>query len=141
MAATNTNRATVHCYPLEMVFEENCVAIESQSIKTSLFPTDLGWMALVWSGERVVRLTFGHPSAAAAVAHLDQSADWTATDRADLPAWAARGPMATWPRPPVRPAPREPWAASWPKTACQSSSPATASSQPARLAASPPPTA
>jgi methylated-DNA-[protein]-cysteine S-methyltransferase len=56
---------------------------------TFLFPTNLGWMALAWSGERVVRLTFGHPSAAAAVAHLDQSADWTATDRADLPPWVA----------------------------------------------------
>jgi len=48
------------------------------------FPTQLGWMALAADGERLVRLTFGHPSAAAAVASLDLDGDWTATDRRDL---------------------------------------------------------
>lgn len=47
------------------------------------FPTQLGWMALAADGERLVRLTFGHPSAAAAVASLDLD-DWAATDRRDL---------------------------------------------------------
>jgi methylated-DNA-[protein]-cysteine S-methyltransferase len=51
-----------------------------------LFPTNLGWMALAWSGEKAVRLTFGHPSAAAAAASLGVEA-WSATDRRDLPSW------------------------------------------------------
>jgi methylated-DNA-[protein]-cysteine S-methyltransferase len=48
------------------------------------FPTQLGWMALAADGERLVRLTFGHPSAAAAAASLDLDGDWAATDRRDL---------------------------------------------------------
>jgi methylated-DNA-[protein]-cysteine S-methyltransferase len=36
-----------------------------------LFPTNLGWMALAWRGERIRRLMIGHPSAAAAAASLD----------------------------------------------------------------------
>jgi len=53
-----------------------------------LFPTNLGWMALAWSGEKVVRLAFGHPSAAAAAANLELDASPTA-DRRALPAWVA----------------------------------------------------
>lgn len=53
------------------------------------FPTDLGWFALAWTDNRLSRLTFGHPTAAAAVANLDLDSDWTATDRRDLPAWVA----------------------------------------------------
>jgi methylated-DNA-[protein]-cysteine S-methyltransferase len=52
------------------------------------FPSDLGWMALVYQRERLVRLTFGHPSAAAAIASLEADEDSTAIggDRAP-PAW------------------------------------------------------
>jgi methylated-DNA-[protein]-cysteine S-methyltransferase len=41
---------TPHCPPLTLY----------------VFPTDLGWMALVTAGDTVRQLTFGHPSAAAA---------------------------------------------------------------------------
>jgi methylated-DNA-[protein]-cysteine S-methyltransferase len=56
----------------------------TDSARTFAFPTNLGWMALAARGERLVRLSFGHPSAAAALAHLDSGDDWTATDRRDL---------------------------------------------------------
>jgi methylated-DNA-[protein]-cysteine S-methyltransferase len=35
-----------------------------------IFPTDLGWMAILGANETVKQLTFGHPSAAAALAAL-----------------------------------------------------------------------
>ena len=56
----------------------------TDSICTHIFPTNLGWMALAARGERLVRLSFGHPSAAAALAHLDAGDNWTATDQRDL---------------------------------------------------------
>ena len=52
-----------------------------------LFPTNLGWMALSWRGERIARLTIGHPSAAAAAASLDL--DVAITDRRNLPDFVA----------------------------------------------------
>ncbi|MCI0360607.1 MAG: MGMT family protein [Planctomycetaceae bacterium] len=52
-----------------------------------LFSTNLGWMALAWRGERIERLTIGHPSAAAAAASLDLDA--ATTDRRNLPAVVA----------------------------------------------------
>jgi methylated-DNA-[protein]-cysteine S-methyltransferase len=51
---------------------------------TFTFPTGLGWMALAAQGGRLLRLTMGHPSAAAAVASLGLDGDWIATDRSDL---------------------------------------------------------
>ena len=42
--------------------------------KIHLFPSSLGWMALVTAGTTVKRLTFGHPSAAAAHAALGPDA-------------------------------------------------------------------
>src|SRR5687768_16895317 len=48
------------------------------------FPTNLGWMALAADGGRLVRLTFGHPSAAAAVAALELEGEWIASDQRDL---------------------------------------------------------
>jgi methylated-DNA-[protein]-cysteine S-methyltransferase len=56
----------------------------TDSIRTFAFPTNLGWMALAARGERLLRLAFGHPSAAAALAHLDAGDDWAASDRRDL---------------------------------------------------------
>lgn len=35
-------------------------------VKIAAFPTPLRWMVVVWSGERVVRVTFGHRSARSA---------------------------------------------------------------------------
>ncbi len=52
-------------------------------IASFLFPTNLGWMALAWRGERIERLTIGHPSAAAAAASLDLDA--ATTERHKLP--------------------------------------------------------
>jgi methylated-DNA-[protein]-cysteine S-methyltransferase len=57
---------------------------ESDSPRMFAFPTNLGWFALAASGSRLVRLTFGHPSAAAAVAALDPRAEWVATERRNL---------------------------------------------------------
>ena len=34
-------------------------------------------MALAWSDDRLTRFTFGHPSAAAAIASLEADDDWT----------------------------------------------------------------
>ncbi|HZN32285.1 MAG TPA: methylated-DNA--[protein]-cysteine S-methyltransferase [Pirellulaceae bacterium] len=55
--------------------------------QSHVFPSDLGWMALCWSGERLCRFTFGHPSAAAAAASL--AADEADAERADPPKWVA----------------------------------------------------
>ena len=38
---------------------------------THVFPSDLGWMALAWNKDQLLRLTFGHPSATAALASLE----------------------------------------------------------------------
>src|SRR5690242_17614458 len=38
-----------------------------------IFPSELGWMALAWQGKRLTRLSFGHPSAAAAAASLEEA--------------------------------------------------------------------
>jgi methylated-DNA-[protein]-cysteine S-methyltransferase len=59
----------------------------TDSITTCTFPSNLGWMALAARGEQLVRLSIGHPSAAAALAHLEAGDDWAATDRRDL--WPA----------------------------------------------------
>jgi methylated-DNA-[protein]-cysteine S-methyltransferase len=56
---------------------------------TFVFPSDLGWMALAWSDDRLRRLTFGHPSAAAAVASLEVDDEWTSSDAKSTPAWIA----------------------------------------------------
>lgn len=59
------------------------------SVGTHVFPSDLGWMALAWSGDRLTRFSFGHPSAAAAVASLEVDDEWTTTDATRAPIWIA----------------------------------------------------
>src|SRR5437868_10833572 len=54
-----------------------------------LFPSELGWMALAWSGEQLTRFSFGHPSAAAAAADLEFNDEWTTTDPKRVPEWIA----------------------------------------------------
>jgi methylated-DNA-[protein]-cysteine S-methyltransferase len=44
-------------------------------------------MALAWTDKGLTRFTFGHPSAAAAIASLAGDADWTTTRAANLPPW------------------------------------------------------
>jgi len=56
---------------------------------THVFPGDLGWMALAWTGERLTRLTFGHPSAAAAIASLEADDQWATSDGQKTPTWIA----------------------------------------------------
>ena len=56
---------------------------------THVFPSELGWMALAWSEQGLARLTFGHPSAAAAIASLDADGDWTTSRADELPKWVA----------------------------------------------------
>jgi methylated-DNA-[protein]-cysteine S-methyltransferase len=45
-------------------------AATTQATAMHVFPSDLGWMALAYRGGRLVRMTMGHPSAAAASASL-----------------------------------------------------------------------
>jgi methylated-DNA-[protein]-cysteine S-methyltransferase len=59
----------------------------TDTIGTFVFASDLGWMALAFRGEQLTRLTFGHPSAAAAVASLDADDNWTHVNTSDVPAW------------------------------------------------------
>jgi methylated-DNA-[protein]-cysteine S-methyltransferase len=54
---------------------------------THVFPSDLGWMAIAWRGEHLSRITFGHPSAAAAIASLDADDSWTTTQSTSVPKW------------------------------------------------------
>src|SRR5207249_9307383 len=54
---------------------------------THVFPSELGWMALCWSGEGLTRFTFGHPSAVAAIASLEVDDDWATSDLKSAPAW------------------------------------------------------
>lgn len=54
--------------------------------ETHVFPSDLGWFAIVWSGERLTQLTFGHPSAAAAIASIDVDG-FAAMDSKSVPKW------------------------------------------------------
>jgi methylated-DNA-[protein]-cysteine S-methyltransferase len=56
---------------------------------TYVFPSDLGWIALAWRDNRLTRMTFGHPSAAAAIASLEVDAGWTTSDSQAAPAWIA----------------------------------------------------
>jgi methylated-DNA-[protein]-cysteine S-methyltransferase len=56
---------------------------------THTFPTDLGWMTLSWTADRLTRLTFGHPSAAAAIASLEADDGWTSNDAQSVPTWIA----------------------------------------------------
>jgi methylated-DNA-[protein]-cysteine S-methyltransferase len=56
---------------------------------THVFPSELGWMALAWREERLTRITFGHPSAAAAIASLEADGDWTSSRTQELPGWVA----------------------------------------------------
>src|SRR5262245_22214579 len=54
------------------------------------FPSELGWMAIAYRGTSLVRLTFGHPSAAAAVASLEVDDGIATIDRGAPPAWVAK---------------------------------------------------
>jgi methylated-DNA-[protein]-cysteine S-methyltransferase len=59
----------------------------TDKLDSHVFPSDLGWMALAWNGECLTRLTFGHPSAAAAIASLELADDWTTSDAQAVPGW------------------------------------------------------
>jgi methylated-DNA-[protein]-cysteine S-methyltransferase len=50
--------------------------------------SELGWIALAWNGERLIRVSFNHPSAAAAAASVSEVAA-PVVDDADLPHWIA----------------------------------------------------
>jgi methylated-DNA-[protein]-cysteine S-methyltransferase len=63
--------------------------MSTTAISTHVFPSNLGWMALAWTDRGLTRFTFGHPSAAAAIASLEADADWTTTRAGDLPPWVA----------------------------------------------------
>jgi methylated-DNA-[protein]-cysteine S-methyltransferase len=51
------------------------------------FPSELGFMALAWQVDRLVRLTFGHPSAAAAIASLERDGIDPAAESPPVPGW------------------------------------------------------
>jgi methylated-DNA-[protein]-cysteine S-methyltransferase len=44
---------------------------------------------LAWTENGLARFTFGHPSAAAAIASLEADSDWTTSRAGDLPPWVA----------------------------------------------------
>lgn len=52
-----------------------------------VFSSELGWMALVWDGQQVTRLTFGHPSRAAAMASLEADGVACEMEGGALPNW------------------------------------------------------
>jgi len=54
------------------------------------FPSDLGWFAIAWSGDQLPRLTFGHPSAAAAIASLEAEDEFATTNPKTVPAWVQK---------------------------------------------------
>src|SRR5262245_65250303 len=54
---------------------------------THVFASELGWMALAWKGESLTRFTFGHPSAAAAIASLEADEGWTTSGAKSAPKW------------------------------------------------------
>lgn len=49
--------------------------VASELRQSYVFPTEFGWMAICWTGERMRGFTLGHPSAAAALAALGDGAD------------------------------------------------------------------
>jgi methylated-DNA-[protein]-cysteine S-methyltransferase len=59
----------------------------SVTIGTFVFPSELGWMALDFRGDQLTRLTFGHPSAVAALASLDADSGSKSSTVAKPPAW------------------------------------------------------
>lgn len=54
-----------------------------------VFPSELGWMAIVWRGGKVCQLTFGQPSAVAALAQLEVGTENIVSDAQSLPDWVA----------------------------------------------------
>ena len=56
---------------------------------THVFVSELGWMAVTWSGDKLTRFTFGHPSAAAAIASLESDGEWTSSEKNAAPKWIA----------------------------------------------------
>jgi methylated-DNA-[protein]-cysteine S-methyltransferase len=61
----------------------------AKSCSTHVFPTELGWMALTWQNHHLTGVTFGHPSAAAAIASLEPDGEWATSDAKFVPAWVA----------------------------------------------------
>lgn len=60
----------------------------ADQVRAHIFPTDLGWMGVAWKGNKLTRLSFDHPSAAAAMAALE--ADVPQAERTDTPPeWVA----------------------------------------------------
>ncbi len=62
---------------------------ESRGSSGYVFPSELGWMAIAWRGGKVCQLTFGQPSAAAAVAQLEVDSEKVVSDSQALPEWVA----------------------------------------------------
>ncbi len=49
------------------------MSVHNDSFEIAAFPSDLGWMALMASARKVMKVVLAHPSAAAAMAALDVS--------------------------------------------------------------------
>lgn len=52
-----------------------------------VFPSELGWMALAFTDQRLTKFTFGHPSALAATGSIEMGGDESLADAARLPGW------------------------------------------------------
>src|SRR5688572_6354202 len=62
---------------------------EREANSAHVFPSELGWMAIGWNGDRLQQISFCHPSAAAASADLEVNGETAAVAPGDLPAWVA----------------------------------------------------
>src|SRR5947207_1727230 len=62
---------------------------DKSTFGTHVFTSELGWMALAWNGQRLTHLTFGHPSAAAAIASLEIDSDGFVNHAKTVPTWIA----------------------------------------------------
>jgi methylated-DNA-[protein]-cysteine S-methyltransferase len=68
---------------------ENLMAT-TKPIITHIFPSELGWMALAWTDDRLLRFTFGLPSEAAAIASLEADGVFMTSETKSVPAWVAK---------------------------------------------------
>ncbi len=61
----------------------------AKSVGLHVFSSNLGWMVLAWRDNLLTRFTFGHESAAAAIASLEVDEGWATISAKSPPTWIA----------------------------------------------------